>query len=69
MRTSSTRCASAPDALARLASVPAAAVRRALFGPAATPAPFVDAAARLQDIESGLAQRARRNPMRKGFRT
>jgi hypothetical protein len=59
------RRAKAIEAMARLASVPAADAERALFGHAAVSAAFTGAAARLQDIESGLAFRARRTPPRK----
>jgi len=61
----SARRAKAVEAMARLASVPPLDAERALFGQAALPAAFTGAAARLQDIESGLAVRARRTPKRK----
>ena len=59
------RRAKAVEAMARLASVAPLDAERALFGQAALPASFTGAAARLQDIESGLAVRARRTPRRK----
>jgi len=62
------RRANAIEAVAKLASVPPAAAERALFAQAENAPAFTDAAARLQDIESGLALRARRNPVRRGFR-